>query len=86
MTNQLLQETGDLPVCEKCHAKHYPHEACKSKVEDAVPICSLCVGNHPTEQCPVLQPGALWEQPEFKRKRRRRRGGRRRDGRRQIRS
>lgn len=78
MTSPILQETGEIPVCPKCHAHHFPNESCKSSTEDTVPLCSLCVGNHPTTECPVLDPSQPWEQPELKAKKKRRPRGRRR--------
>lgn len=85
-----MQEASSIPVCPKCGAKHFPHEPCRASGEEAVALCSLCMGPHITQQCPVLDPTAAWEQPVLPpkpviqptagrdgRRRRRRRRGRR---------
>lgn len=81
----VLREAIAIPLCAKCHSKHFPHETCKKTGEDTVKLCSLCVGDHGTADCPVLDPGKSWEQPAAPvaqekqgRLRRRRRRGRRR--------
>lgn len=75
-----LQEDVVVPVCPTCGSKHFPYESCKTKREDALRLCSLCVGSHDTKDCPVLDPAAAWVPPELVSKRRRRSGRRHRRG------
>ncbi len=76
--SDILQEVS-IPLCPKCSSKHFPHEACQTSAEEAVVLCSLCLGDHKTPDCPVLNPTVAWTPPDLpERKRHRRRLRRRR--------